>query len=177
MATAAPAAAAHRPRTQIQRNLDRGHRKSVAPRVNRALNDSEPPPVMVAVVGPKGCGKSTLIRCLVKLHTGQTIGDPTGPITVVAGKAKRITFLECPNDLGSMTDVAKVVDLVLLMVDASFGFEMETFEFLNLLQAHGFPKVMVCTVGYSTTSYPSSLPIDSHLLLPLPRASSPTWTT
>ena len=31
---------------------------------------------------------------------------------------------------------------VLLLVDASFGFEMETFEFLNILQAHGFPKVM-----------------------------------
>ncbi|CAN0468467.1 unnamed protein product, partial [Scytosiphon promiscuus] len=24
----------------------------------------------------------------------------------------------------------------------SFGFEMETFEFLNMLQVHGFPKVM-----------------------------------
>ncbi len=31
---------------------------------------------------------------------------------------------------------------VLLLVDASFGFEMETFEFLNILQVHGFPKVM-----------------------------------
>lgn len=28
------------------------------------------------------------------------------------------------------------------MIDASFGFEMETFEFLNILQVHGFPKVM-----------------------------------
>ncbi len=24
----------------------------------------------------------------------------------------------------------------------SFGFEMETFEFLNILQAHGFPKIL-----------------------------------
>ena len=30
---------------------------------------------------------------------------------------------------------------VLLLIDASFGFEMETFEFLNIIQAHGFPKV------------------------------------
>ena len=41
-----------------------------------------------------------------------------------------------------MLDVAKMADLVLLVVDASFGFEMETFEFLNILQSHGFPKVM-----------------------------------
>lgn len=27
-------------------------------------------------------------------------------------------------------------------MDAKFGFEMETFEFLNILQTHGFPKVM-----------------------------------
>ena len=38
--------------------------------------------------------------------------------------------------------MAKVADLVLLLVDASFGFEMETFEFLNMLQVSGFPKVM-----------------------------------
>jgi ribosome biogenesis protein BMS1 len=27
-------------------------------------------------------------------------------------------------------------------VDGYHGFEMDTFEFLNILQAHGFPKVM-----------------------------------
>lgn len=31
---------------------------------------------------------------------------------------------------------------MLLLVDGYHGFEMETFEFLNILQAHGFPKVM-----------------------------------
>lgn len=33
-----------------------------------------------------------------------------------------------------MIDVAKVADLVLLLIDASFGFEMEIFEFLNICQ-------------------------------------------
>ena len=41
-----------------------------------------------------------------------------------------------------MIDASKYADLVLLMVDGAFGFEMETFEFLNLLQVQGFPKVM-----------------------------------
>lgn len=31
---------------------------------------------------------------------------------------------------------------VLMLIDASFGFEMETFEFLNICQVHGFPRVM-----------------------------------
>ena len=36
-------------------------------------------------------------------------------------------------------DVAKVADIVLLMIDGNFGFEMETMEFLNVLAAAGMP--------------------------------------
>ena len=39
------------------------------------------------------------------------------------------------QDLNGMLDAAKYADLVLLLVDGAFGFEMETFEFLNILQA------------------------------------------
>lgn len=88
-------------------------------------------------------GKTLLIRSLVKIYTGQNLTDTKGPITVIAGKNRRITFFECPaDDIYAMTDLAKVADLVLLMIDASYGLEMETFEFLNLLQLHGFPKVI-----------------------------------
>jgi ribosome biogenesis protein BMS1 len=58
------------------------------------------------------------------------------------GKQRRLMFVEVPNDINAMIDIAKVADLVLLLIDAKFGFEMETFEFLNLLQAHGFPKIL-----------------------------------
>ncbi|KAK4686213.1 ribosome biogenesis protein BMS1, partial [Tremellales sp. Uapishka_1] len=101
-----------------------------------------PPPIVVGIVGPPGVGKSTLLRSLVKRYTKHSLSQPLGPITVVQGKTRRITFVECGNDLNSMIDLGKVVDLVLLMIDGSFGFEMETFEFLNILQAHGFPKVI-----------------------------------
>ena len=50
------------------------------------------------------------------------------------GKKRRVTFMECNNDINSMIDIAKVADLVLLLTDASFGFEMEIFEFLNICQ-------------------------------------------
>ena len=52
----------------------------------------------------------------------------------MSGKKRRLTFIECPNDISSMIDLGKIADLVLLMVDGSFGFEMETFEFLNVVQ-------------------------------------------
>lgn len=86
--------------------------------------------------------QSTLIRSLVKMYTNYNLTTVTGPITVVTGKGRRITLFECPNDTAAMLDCAKIADLVLLCVDSKFGFEMETFEFLNVLQTHGFPKVM-----------------------------------
>jgi ribosome biogenesis protein BMS1 len=102
----------------------------------------EAPPALVCVMGPQGVGKSTVIRSLVKMYTQQNLTTVTGPVTVIMGKKKRMTFFECPNDTAAMLDCAKIADLVLLCVDAKFGFEMETFEFLNILQTHGFPKVL-----------------------------------
>uniref|UniRef100_A0A8C1CT67 BMS1 ribosome biogenesis factor n=2 Tax=Cyprinus carpio TaxID=7962 RepID=A0A8C1CT67_CYPCA len=102
----------------------------------------EPPPVVVVVMGPPKVGKSTLIRCLIKNYTRQKLSDICGPVTIVSGKKRRLTFIECNNDINSMIDLAKVADLVLMLIDASFGFEMETFEFLNICQVHGFPRVM-----------------------------------
>ncbi|KAJ2157352.1 Glycoside hydrolase 2 (Mannanase, beta-galactosidase) [Coemansia sp. RSA 552] len=101
-----------------------------------------PPPLVVAVAGPAKSGKTTLIKSLVRRYTKNTLSDIRGPVTVVSGKHQRLTFMECADDMGAMTDLAKVADLVILTIDASFGFEMETFEFLNLLQTHGMPKVM-----------------------------------
>mmetsp|Transcript_14206 Transcript_14206/g.25440 ORF Transcript_14206/g.25440 Transcript_14206/m.25440 type:complete len:1274 (+) Transcript_14206:176-3997(+) len=129
-----------RKQRENQKSLDRQHKKHVVSLVDRS--SSEPPPVSVVVQGPPGCGKSTLIRSLVKKWTKHTVTTISGPITVVTGKKRRVTLIECPNDVNAMTDLAKVADLVLLVIDASVGFEMETFEFLNILQLHGFPKVM-----------------------------------
>lgn len=95
---------------------------------------SNPAPYVILVHGPRNVGKTTLIRCLVRHFTRQTLSNVEGPLTVVAGKQRRLTFVECPHDLNGMIDCAKFADVVLLLIDASFGFELETFEFLNLLQ-------------------------------------------
>lgn len=80
--------------------------------------------MVVAIVGPPGVGKTTLVKSLVRRYTKQTLNQVQGPVTVVGGKKKRITFVECNNDLNSMIDIAKIADLVLLMIDGSYGFEM-----------------------------------------------------
>lgn len=57
----------------------------------------EPPPYVIVVHGPPGVGKTTLIKNLLKHYTNQNIGDIKGPITVVSGKTRRLTFVECPQ--------------------------------------------------------------------------------
>ena len=119
---------------------EKQQRKLRVPVVDRQSN--EPPPYVVVVQGPPACGKSTVIRSLVKHYTRHALSEVKGPVTVVSGKKRRIQFVEVGNDLNEMIDAAKLADLVLLVVDGSYGFEMETFEFLNVLQVHGFPKVI-----------------------------------
>lgn len=129
-----------RAQKQAQRAQEVQQKKLHVPLVDRTPAD--PPPMVVAVVGPPGCGKSSLIRSLVRKYCRQTLTDTKGPITVVAGKKRRITLIECANDLNSMIDVAKIADLCLLMINAKHGFQMETFEFLNIAQTHGMPRVL-----------------------------------
>lgn len=125
---------------RFRRRQDIETKKQHIPLVDRT--PLEPPPVLVAVVGPPKVGKSLVIQCLIKSYVKQPLTNILGPVTVVSGKKRRITFMECNNDINSMIDVAKVADLVLLLVDASFGFEMEIFEFLNICQVHGMPRIM-----------------------------------
>mmetsp|Transcript_33994 Transcript_33994/g.109123 ORF Transcript_33994/g.109123 Transcript_33994/m.109123 type:complete len:621 (+) Transcript_33994:77-1939(+) len=121
-----------------QRKADLTHQKDVAPAVDKRSH-GEPP--LIAVVGPRSAGKTTLVKSLAKLHARVNVSEVLGPLTVIAGKTKRYTLLECPDDLESLIDVGKVADVALLVIDASFGFEAATFEFLSILQTHGFPKV------------------------------------
>jgi ribosome biogenesis protein BMS1 len=100
--------------------------------VNRTP-DNEPPPVIVAIVGPPGVGKTTLLKSLVRRYTKQTLNDVKGPVTVVSGKKRRLTFVECNNDLNSMIDIGKIADLVLLLIDGSFGFEMVCHDLLSFI--------------------------------------------
>ena len=63
------------------------------------------------LLGHNGCGKSTLVRSLVKRWTKQNVGEVLGPMTVVTGKKRRVTLIECPNDMNAMCDVSKIADL------------------------------------------------------------------
>ncbi|BGP44943.1 Glycoside hydrolase 2 (Mannanase, beta-galactosidase) [Rhodotorula kratochvilovae] len=152
---------------QARRNIEKDQTRLHVPAVDRTFNgtagqggkdvDVDVPPVIVAVMGPSGVGKTTLIRSLVRRYTKNTMVDIKGPVTVVSGKNRRLTFIEVPNDLSAMIDAAKVADLVLLMIDGSFGLEMETFEALSALSSHGLPKLIAVLTHLDLVKTPAAL--------------------
>ncbi|CAK9054473.1 unnamed protein product [Durusdinium trenchii] len=117
---------------RVQYTLERQAKKDKAPKVDKT--PEVPPPFIVVVQGPPGVGKTTLIQSLVKHYAKW--------VTLVSGRHRRLTIIECPQAMSAMLDLAKIADLVLLLIDASYGFELETFEFINILQVHGFPRVI-----------------------------------
>jgi ribosome biogenesis protein BMS1 len=69
--------------TCYYRSQDIKTKKHHIPLVDRT--PVEPPPVVVAVVGPPKVGKTTLLQCIVKNYAKQRLAHIQGPVTVVAG--------------------------------------------------------------------------------------------
>ena len=147
---------------QFRRKQDLTAKRERIPLIDRT--PLEPSPYVVAVVGPQKVGKTTLIQSILKSLSRTNVRQISGPITCVAGKKRRLTLIECNNDINCMIDVAKVADLILLLVDASFGFEMETFEFLNICQSHGFPRIMGVLTHLDVFKNPKTLRKTKKLL-------------
>ena len=106
------------------------------------FTEVDEPPLIIMIQGGHLSGKTTLIKSLVKYYTNQNITSFKGSITVRNSKNQRLTFIECPNDISSLDDCSKIVDVAILLIDARVGFEMETFEFISLLKNHGFTQIV-----------------------------------
>ncbi|RZC81702.1 hypothetical protein C5167_044273 [Papaver somniferum] len=104
--------------------------------------EEERPPYVVVVHGTHKVGKSLLIRSIVDHYAKENLFYMHGPVTIISGEQRRIQFVECPNNINGMLDAAKYADAVILLIDVYIGFEMETFEFVNILRVHGMPKIM-----------------------------------
>ena len=124
--------------TPILENLEKPQKKTSI----KYTTEIDKPPLVLAIQGGKGSGKTTLIKSLVKYYTNQNITKVTGSITIRNSKNQRITLIKCPNDINGLDDCAKIADVAITLIDARIGFEMDTFEFISLLKNHGFTSVM-----------------------------------
>ena len=90
------------------RTLDKKEKKHHVPVVDRT--PVEPPPILVAVVGPPKVGKTTLLKCLIRNFTRQKLSTVDGPVTIVSGECiieqytkQPYTILESVCDLRQPT--------------------------------------------------------------------------
>lgn len=72
------------------RTLDIKEKKVHDPVVDRT--PLEPPPIIVAIVGPPKVGKSTLMKGLIKNYTSQKLASMKGPVTIVSGEPLAFYF-------------------------------------------------------------------------------------
>lgn len=135
-------------------NQRKPHEKEEAPEPETDETEDEPPYVIV-VQGPKKSGKTTLIQSLVKHYTRHKLNSVHGTVTLRSGRNRRITLIECPNEISGMIDMAKIADLCLILVDASVGFEMQTFEFLSILKVRKRARIILFRAMDSLMSWVS----------------------
>lgn len=73
---------------KVRRTLDIKEKKHHIPLVDRT--PVEPPPLIVAIVGPPKVGKTTLMKGLVKNFTKHRLSNVKGPVTVVSGTSPQL---------------------------------------------------------------------------------------
>lgn len=95
----------------FHRKQDLETKKQHVPLVDRT--PVEPPPTVVAIVGPPKVGKTTLISSLIKNFTRQKISDVRGPVTIVSGKHSTHNSTHHQKEMISDPSYCKVHNCVL----------------------------------------------------------------
>lgn len=68
--------------------------------------------MIIAVMGPSGVGKTTLVRSLVRRYTKNTMGDIKGPVTVVSGQSDlfEVMVRRRTDEVGNCRKESKIDD-------------------------------------------------------------------
>lgn len=122
-------------------------RKTQMPLANMSFKDTIP---FISIMGPPNTGKARLFQSLVNRLTKKEI-VPDNMITISTTKTK-LTLFKSESSLESYIDCAKISDLVILAINGE-SFEIDTFEIIGLMKAHGMSKILVSVMNSNRKSF------------------------
>jgi ribosome biogenesis protein BMS1 len=98
-------------------------------------------PKIISIIGPKKSGKSTLIKTIGYYFNKNLFKYKKGPFLIFNKNKEDFILLESPLDMLSISNLTKVSDIIILVIDGFFGLELETFETIALINSNGTPRV------------------------------------
>lgn len=128
----------------LQRYNDR---KTQIPIANMSFKDTIP---FVSIIGPANTGKSKLFNALINCFTKKETRIEN-MITFATSKNK-FTLFKADSNIESYIDVSKVSDLVILTINGD-SLELDTFEIIGLMKAHGMSKVLVALTNLNNKKF------------------------
>lgn len=100
-------------------------------------------PLIISIIGSKKSGKTTLFKSLV-LYFLETFDEYLyGPLIIMTKNDSALLLIESSSDTLSVSNLAKVSDIVILAIDGYFGLELEAFEFISFANSHGVPRILI----------------------------------
>ena len=99
-------------------------------------------PLIIGIIGPRRVGKSTLLNSFANHFFIEFNEFSYGPLIILAKENFSFLFLESLQDKISISNIAKASDIAISVIDAYFGLELETFEFISFSNSHGTPRLI-----------------------------------
>ena len=98
-------------------------------------------PKIISIIGPKKSGKTTLIRTIGYFFNKNHFKYKKGPFLIFNKNNEDFILIESPLDILSLSNLTKISDIIILVIDGFFGLELETFETISLINSNGTPRV------------------------------------
>lgn len=98
-------------------------------------------PKIISIIGPKKSGKTTLIESIGYYFNKNFNQNQKGPFLIHNENKEDFILIESPLDILSISNLTKVSDIIILVIDGFFGLELETFETISFINSNGTPHV------------------------------------
>ncbi|ELR18877.1 uncharacterized protein ACA1_037110 [Acanthamoeba castellanii str. Neff] len=116
---------------------------------SKRLGTSAGPPKIIGIISLGANADTKAARSMLLAEASSPISaERVGPITANFPAFKqRMTLFEAPRDIEAVLDIAKVADILLLVIPADGGVDATGEAFLSAVKAQGMPSLLVALQG------------------------------